>query len=82
MTAFPWPPTLENVVRRIEWVRAEAGRDVGRLAVLAEELERQLREAVPEDSFLADYAREILASYLLLARYGFFPEVGHGDEEL
>ena len=78
----PFPLTLEGVTLRIERIRADAGRDGARLAALARELELQLREALPEEPFLADLAREVLGSYCRLARHGFFPEVRGGDEDL
>ena len=78
----PFALTLEGVTLRIERIRAEAGRDGARLAAPTQELERELREALPDEPFLADLAREVLESYCRLARHGFFPEVHHEDDDL
>lgn len=82
MSDDSFPLTLEGVTQRIERLRGEAGKDVAKLATLAQELESYLREAVPEDSFLADYTRKVLEGYGLLARYGIFPPEATGDEDL
>lgn len=79
MHAFPL--TVDGVLLQIERLRGEAGRDRAKLATLAQEMERHLRAAAPEDPFLAAMAHKVLDGYLTLAQHGFFPEISR-DEEL
>ena len=77
-----FPLNVLGVVGAIERVREKAGKDAAKLDTLSRELEHYLREAAPDEPFLADYARAVLEGYCNMARFGFFPEVHPRDEEL
>ena len=59
-----------DVTRRIEDVRARAGRDAAALAAGAESLVEELNQEFPEWPFIASHAKSILGTYVTMARLG------------